>query len=78
MVAMVSILIFAGALALSIGVIVATVAPQWRRIIRMMDGHVEPAFTPLAHIASVERRIAVRRWALGSTPSPAQPSRAAA
>ncbi|AXJ96391.1 MULTISPECIES: hypothetical protein [unclassified Sphingomonas] len=78
MVAIVSVLIFAGALALSFGVIVATIAPKWQRIVRMMDGHVEPAFTPLAHIASVERRIAIRRWASTSAPTIAHRSRAAA
>lgn len=69
MVALVSILIFTGAFAAAVGVIAITVAPQWRRIVRLMDGHVEPAFTPLAHLATVERRIAVRRWA--ATPVPA-------
>lgn len=69
MVAMVSIMIFVGAFAVAAGVIVATVAPQWRRIVRLMDGHVEPAFMPLAQLATAERRIAVRRWA--ATPVPA-------
>ena len=68
MVAMIDMMIFAGAFATSIAVIAAMVAPQWRRIARLAMGQVEPSFTPLAQLAIAERRIAVRRWAT-STPS---------
>jgi hypothetical protein len=45
------------------------IAPQWRRILHLATGHVEPAFTPLATLVVAERRIAVRRWSAGS-PAP--------
>lgn len=69
MVAFISVLVFAAAFLAAIGVIAATVAPQWQRIVRLAAGNIEPAFTPLSQLASAERRIAVRRWA--SAPVPA-------
>ena len=76
MVTAVSILIFSGALALSLGVIAASIAPQWRRIARLASGQPEEAFAPLATLAHAERRIAVRRWA--SAPAMAHQLRVAA
>jgi hypothetical protein len=38
--------VFGSAGATAIGVIAASVAPQWRRICRLALGNVEPAFTP--------------------------------
>ena len=70
MTAILGVLVFTGAFALSVGVIAASVAPQWRRIARLAAGHVEPAFTPLAALAGAERRIAVRRWASAPVPQP--------
>lgn len=69
MVAVIGVLVFMGSLALSVGVIAATIAPQWRRIARLAAGHVEPAFAPLATLASAERRIAVRRWSAAPVPA---------
>ena len=69
MMTLVSLLIFSGAMFTSVAVIAMTVAPQWRRIIRLAAGHVEQPFTPLGHLRIAERRIAVRRWA--SDPIPA-------
>ena len=60
--------IFTGAFTLSITVIYAMVAPQWRRILSLAAGNTEPSFAPLQTLAIAERRIAVRRWA--STPVP--------
>jgi len=68
MVAILSTMIFAGALATSIGVIAAMIAPQWRRIASLATGHLEPSFTPLRTLAIAERRIAVRRWAAAPAP----------
>jgi len=73
MVAILSVLIFAGALATSVAVMAAMVAPQWRRIVSLAAGHAEPSFTPLRALAIAERRIAVRRWA--AAPVPASVSR---
>lgn len=70
MVAVVSILVFAGALALSVGVIAMAVGPQWRRIARLAAGHVEQSFSPLEQLARAERRIALRRWASVPVPAP--------
>lgn len=78
MVAVVSVLVFAGALLVAVSVIVASVAPQWQRIARLAMGNVEPAFAPLSQLASAERRIAVRRWASAPTGVDARPLRAAA
>lgn len=78
MVAVVSILVFAGAFALSIGVIAAAVGPQWRRIARLAAGNIETSFAPLQQLARAERRIAVRRWASAPVPAPLRRMRAAA
>jgi uncharacterized membrane protein YcjF (UPF0283 family) len=40
--AFLAILTFAGAAALSIGAIATSVAPQWRRILRLASGEIEP------------------------------------
>lgn len=73
-----SILIFAGAFAIASGVIIASIAPQWDRILRLAMGHVEPAFAPLQTLAVAERRIAVRRWASAPVPAPIRRMSAAA
>lgn len=75
--ALIGMLIFAGALALAVTVIWLSVAPQWRRIVRLAAGFTEQPFQPLGALAQAERRIAVNRWA--SAPAPAAvPRRAAA
>lgn len=43
--------VFGSAGATAIGVIAATVAPQWSRICRLALGNVEPSFTPLHQVA---------------------------
>ena len=78
MVAILSVLIFGGALATSIGVVAAMMVPQWRRIASLASGHLEPSFAPLRSLAIAERRIAVRRWASAPVPAAAARLRAAA
>jgi hypothetical protein len=56
-------ILFAGAMAMAVGTIVAMVAPQWRRIVRLASGRPDEVFHPLAQLVQAERRIAVRRWA---------------
>lgn len=75
--AMVATAVFVGAMALALGVMWTSIAPQWRRIARLALGHVEEPFHPLDTLARAERRIAVRRWA-ASAPVPAQLRRLAA
>ena len=70
MIAVVSILVFAGAFALSAGVIAMAVGPQWRRIVSLAIGRTEQSFAPLQQLALAERRIAVRRWASAPLPAP--------
>ena len=70
MVAVMSMVVFAGAFALSASVIALAIGPQWRRIVSLASGNTEPAFAPLSHLASAERRIAVRRWASNPVPAP--------
>jgi NADH:ubiquinone oxidoreductase subunit 6 (subunit J) len=65
--AVLSILVFAGAFGLSVTVIAMAIAPQWQRIVRLARGHVEPAFTTVGTVMVADRRIIVRRWA--STPA---------
>ncbi|MBB4049842.1 hypothetical protein GGR45_003392 [Sphingomonas zeae] len=69
MMIVVSVLVFTGALVAALTTIAMMIAPQWRRILHLATGHVEPAFAPLATLVVAERRIAVRRWAAGS-PAP--------
>lgn len=78
MMALVSILVFAGAFALSFGIIAAAVGPQWRRIARLAAGQVDEQFAPLGQLALAERRIAVRRWASAPVPAPIRRMREAA
>lgn len=78
MVAVIGSLVFAGAFALSVFVIAAAVAPQWRRILRTAMGQPEAGFAPLRELVQAERRIAVRRWASVSVPAPYSRSREAA
>jgi hypothetical protein len=78
MVAAFSVLVFVGAFLAAVGVIAATVAPQWRRIVSLASGNPEPAFAPLSQLASAERRIAVRRWASAPIPAAVRRLRAAA
>ena len=73
MVAVVSFVVFSGALAASVTVIAMMIAPQWQRIGALLMGRQESEFAPLATLAIAERRIAVRRWA--SQPVPAAFSR---
>ena len=75
MMAVLDIVVFAGAFASAIGVIALSVAPQWGRIVRLAAGHVEQPFAPLTALAHAERRIAVRRWAAMPAPATAALSR---
>jgi hypothetical protein len=63
MMTVVAILIFGGALALSVFVLASTVVPQLDRITDALYGRSQPRFEPLAKLVLAERRIAVRRWA---------------
>ena len=72
------IMVFSGAFGTASVAIVATVAPQWRRIVRLAAGHPETAFAPLSSLVHAERRIAVRRWASAPIPAPIRRLRAAA
>lgn len=79
MVTVLSVLVFVGALVTAVSVIAMMVAPQWRRILHLASGHVEPAFTPLSQLVVAERRIAVRRWSsMSPAYVPVRQSRAAA
>ena len=70
MMMLVSVVVFIGALASAVAVIALSVAPQWRRIARLVMGHVEQPFASLTALAHAERRIAVRRWSTASAPAP--------
>lgn len=76
--AVIGMMVFSGAFATATVVMGATVAPQWRRILRLASGHPETAFAPLSTLVHAERRIAVRRWASEPIPAPIRRMRAAA
>ena len=76
--AMIGTMVFMGALALAVAAIWLTIAPQWRRIVRLAVGHVEQPFNPLEQLARAEHRIAVRRWAAAPAASGYSRLRAAA
>lgn len=78
MVAVLSLMIFGGAFAVSAAVIASSVAPQWQRIMSLAAGNIEQGFSPLAQLASAEQRIAVRRWASAPVPAPLRRLREAA
>ena len=69
MVAVVSFIVFSGALAVSVSVIAMMVVPQWQRIASLAIGQEEADFAPLATLAVAERQIAVRRWANQPVPT---------
>lgn len=77
MVTVVTVLVFIGAFLAAVAAIALSVAPQWRRIVRLAGGHVEQCFGPLPSPGYAERRVAVRYWAT-STPAPTARMRAAA
>lgn len=68
MATLMAILVFGGAAALALYALVATVLPQAARIAAVLRGQSSVArFEPLSALVRAERRIAVRRWAAGST-----------
>lgn len=70
MVAVLGVLVFTGAFIFSVAVIAAMIVPQWKRIARLVSGQIEPGFTPLAQLATAERRIRLNRWASAPMPQP--------
>lgn len=78
MMGLMAILVFTGAMALALAVIWSTVAPEWRRMVKLATGQVEQPFQPLAGLARAEQRIAVRRWAAAPVPAPIHRLRVAA
>ena len=76
--AMIDIMIFSGAFGAAVTVMAVTVAPQWRRIVRLASGQPDVAFAPLSSLVHAERRIAVRRWASAPVPAPIHRLRVAA
>ena len=78
MMALMSMMVFTGAMALALMAIWSTVAPDWRRIVRLAAGQMEQPFQPLGVLTQAERRIAVRHWATASVPAVVRRSRAAA
>ncbi len=63
MVNLVASAVFTGAAALALLSIWAAVAPQWRRMLRLMIGQVEQPVQPLHALAVAEHRIVVRHRA---------------
>ena len=64
-----STLVFSGAAVAAGGTVWSSVAPQWRRIVRLASGHAEASFAPLSQLVRAEQRIAVRRRSAGSRPA---------
>ncbi|MDR6790029.1 hypothetical protein J2Y58_003409 [Sphingomonas sp. BE138] len=71
MATMMAVLVFGGAAAMALYALTATVRPQAARIAAILRGdRPAPRFEPLSTLVRAERRIAVRRWAAGSTMAP--------
>ncbi|WP_425229694.1 hypothetical protein [Sphingomonas sp.] len=66
--AVIGTIVFTGAMALASAAIWVSIAPQWRRIVRLAAGNPDQPFQPLANLARAEHRIAVRRWAAATSP----------
>ena len=63
--------VFSGAAAAAGMTVWASVAPQWRRIVRLAVGMPDTEYAPLTQLVLAEHRIAARRWA---TPTRSQPA----
>ncbi len=63
MMAVIGMMIFTGAMAIAVAAIWVSVAPQWRRIVRIAGGDVEQRFSPATTPVRADRRVVVRRWA---------------
>ena len=61
MMAMVSMMVFAGAMAFAGMVMWASIAPQWRHIARLASGQIEAGLFQPEQFARVERRMSIRR-----------------
>lgn len=59
----VTFVIFAGALAVSLYAMIATIVPAADQIRRALAGEPQRPFAPLAQLVLAEQRIAIRRWA---------------
>ena len=71
MMQVVSSVVFTGAAATAGATVWSSVAPQWRRIIRLAAGIPDETYAPLTQLVQAERRIAVRRWATPMRTMPA-------
>ncbi len=58
----VGMVVFSGAAGLAGSTIWSSVAPQWRRIVRLATGIPDVSYAPLSQLVQAERRIDVRRW----------------
>ena len=68
-------LAFSAAAIVAGATVASSVAPQWRRILRLAAGIQDEQFAPLTQLVVAERRIAVRRWAAAGQPSSAMTQR---
>ncbi|MEH3121767.1 MAG: hypothetical protein PGN16_07255 [Sphingomonas phyllosphaerae] len=68
MATLMAVMVFGGAAGLALYALVATIFPQAARIAAVLRGQSgNTRFEPLSTLVRAERRIAVRRWAAGST-----------
>ncbi|WP_156025854.1 hypothetical protein [Sphingomonas phyllosphaerae] len=68
MATLMAVMVFGGAAGLALYALAVTVLPQAARIAAVLRGQSGSArFEPLSTLVRAERRIAVRRWAAGST-----------
>lgn len=72
MMAVMSVLVFGGALAVAMYAMAATLVPELGRIAAVLAGRPAERFAPLATLVRAERRIAVRRWAAAAPRNPAR------
>ncbi|MFK3890268.1 hypothetical protein [Sphingomonas sp. NPDC079357] len=68
MATLMAVMVFGGAAGLALYALAATVLPQASRIIAVLRRQsAAPRFEPLSALVRAEHRIAVRRWAAGSS-----------
>lgn len=71
MATLMAVMVFGGAATLALYALATTVLPQAARIAAVLRGQsAGTRFEPLSTLVRAERRIAVRRWAAGSSMTP--------
>ncbi len=78
MATLMAVMVFGGAAVFAVYALAVTIRPQAARIVSVLrGGRGDARFEPLSTLVRAERRIAVRRWAAGSSSMALRPREAA-